>query len=98
MRAALDNPAVFKNENLIGASNGAESVRDNERRAAGHKGSKALLNQRFAFGIEAGCRFIENEDSRIGQDRTGDSHALPLATRKLHAALSDDRVEPFIHF
>ena len=53
------------------------------------------LDERFAFAVERGGRFIENEDRGIPQQRAGDGEALPLAAGEFHAALADQGVEAF---
>src|SRR5438093_6523073 len=50
---ALDDPPRFDHQNLIGAADGREAVRDHEGRAAPHQVGESLLNQRFGLGIEA---------------------------------------------
>jgi hypothetical protein len=65
---------------LIGASNGAQAMRDDKCRSAGHESRESFLDQGFAFGIEARCRLIQNEDSRISQNRSRDSHSLALTS------------------
>src|SRR5437867_7011351 len=56
---------------------------------------EAVLNQRFTFAVEARCRLIEDEDSRIGENRARDRDALALAARKPDAPFADDRVVAF---
>ena len=85
----------FDHQNLIGAANGGEPVRDDERRAPAHQLREAFLNQHFGFGIEARSRFVQNQDARVGQNRARDRNALALPAGKFHAALADDRVVRF---
>ena len=54
-----------------------------------------MLNQAFAFGVERTGRFVEDQDRGVLEDRPGDGHALPLAARKLDAALADPRLVAF---
>src|ERR1700759_2295554 len=44
--AALDDLARFEHENLVGASDGREAVRDDERRSTATQATQAVLNQR----------------------------------------------------
>jgi hypothetical protein len=90
--AALHDASSFHHENLVGAANGGETVRDDEGRAALHQVREAFLNHGLRFGIEAGGRFVEDQNARIGQDGARDRDSLPLAAGELDAALADDGV------
>src|ERR1051325_11077982 len=92
VRAALDDLAGFEHENLIGAADGREPMRDDERRAARPQPAQAVLNHLLALAVEAGGGFIQNEDARVGEDRARDRDALPLAAGQLDAALAPHRV------
>src|SRR6266849_5420605 len=52
VRAALDDPALFEHEDLIGFPDRREAVRDDERGASPHQGGEAVLDQCFAFTVE----------------------------------------------
>lgn len=54
--------------------------------------SEGLLNEMLVFGIDACGRFIENDDRRIFQNRTGNRNALLFTARKRAAALADNRI------
>ena len=54
--------------------------------------AQAVLDQRLALAVEARRRLVEDQDSRVGEDRARDGDALPLSAGQLHAALADDRV------
>ena len=71
-------------------------MRDYKSGAAAPQRFEAVLNQRLAFAIEARGRLVENENPRIGQNRSGDRDALPLSARQSDAALADDRVVVFL--
>src|SRR5262245_17331906 len=49
MRAALNDLAVFEDENLIGAANRGQTMCDHERGPAMTQRAQAVLNHRFAF-------------------------------------------------
>ena len=92
VRPALDDLAAFEHQDLVGAADGRQPVRDDERRAALPQRLQAVLNQRLALAVEARRRFVENQDARVRQNRARDRHALPLSAGQAHAALADDRV------
>src|SRR5438552_9122 len=50
------------------------------------------LDIRFGPGIERGGRFIEDNDWRVADKRTGDRDPLPLAAGQTHPALADARL------
>ena len=60
MRAALNNPAVLKDKNVVGAANRAQAMRDDKARAAGKEFGEGLLNPNFRQRIDAAGRFIQN--------------------------------------
>src|SRR5262249_12055457 len=97
MRAPFNNLAMLEHENLISTSYGAQTMRNNEGCAARHQRGESFLNQRFAFGVQTGCCLIQNENSRIGQNRSCDCHSLALASGKFDATLADDGVQAFLH-
>src|SRR5262249_9635745 len=68
VRAALDDLAVLEHEDLIGAADRREPVRDDEGGAAGAQRFQAVLNHRLALAVEARGRFVENQDPRIGEN------------------------------
>ena len=88
----LDDLAVLEHENLIGALDGREPVRDHERRASAPERLQPVLDEPLAFAIEARGRLVEDQDLRIGEDGARDGDALALAARQPHPALADDRV------
>ncbi len=53
---------------------------------------QAFLDEGFGFGVEAGGGFVEDQNSRVGQDGAGDGDALALAAGKFDAAFADDGV------
>ncbi len=92
MGADGGDPAFFEHRDAVGAANGAQAMRNHQHGAALHQVPEGFLDQRFAFGIERGGGFVEDEDGRILQDRAGNGDALALATRKPEAFFADHRV------
>ena len=92
MRPALDNPALFHQEDQIGATDRGKPVRDHERRAVRQQIRHGGLNELLALGIEIARRFVENQDLRPGEDRARDRQALLLAAREFDAAFADRRL------
>ena len=92
MGAAFDDLALLDDEDLVGAADGGEPVRDDEGRAALHEVAEAVLDHRFGLGVERAGGFVEDEDARVGEDGAGDGETLTLAAGELDAALADDGV------
>ena len=68
----------IQNQNAIGALNGAEPVRHDERGAVDHQALQRLLHQPFGLRIQSRGGLVEQENSRILQNgsRNGDTLAL----------------------
>ena len=58
-------------------------MRNDERRAPLAERLEAVLNQRFAFAVEARGRFVEDQDARVRENGAGNRDALTLAARQL---------------
>ena len=92
MGAALNNFAGFDNQNLVCLADSTEPVRDHKSRPAFHQACEALLDKQFAFGIQIGSRFVQNEDLRVCQQSSRNGNTLALPAGELHAAFSYQRV------
>ena len=92
MRAALDDPAVLDEQDLVGMHQRAQPVRDDERHAvlgeALHRRADALLGA----GVDRGGGIVEDQHRRPQHQAAGDRQALALAAGQRHAALADDGV------
>ena len=92
MPAAFDDTAFIQDEDAVGADDARQPVREDQGRASSRQAVDRLLNHRLVLRVHRGKRFVENEDRRVPQQRTGDRQALALAARQQHAALADHRV------
>src|SRR5207244_11287162 len=81
VRAALDDFALLEHQNLVGALNGRQPVRDDEGRSSLPQRSQAVLTERLALAVEARCGFIEDEDPWVRADRARDADAGALPRR-----------------
>ena len=88
MSAAFGDGALLQHENLVGLTNGAEAMGNHETGASLHQALKGFLNQPLGGGVDTGGGFIENQNRRIGQQRTRDADALFLAHTELHTAFA----------
>src|ERR1043165_9295802 len=61
VRSAFDDLAGFSHENLIGAPDRRQPVRDHERRAASTQRFEPVLDERLALAVEARRRLVEDQ-------------------------------------
>src|SRR5690349_598865 len=66
-------------------------MRDKDRRSPAHDLAEVSEDAFFSVGVYAGKRVIENKNSRITDDCSGDSCALLLSAREREASLADNR-------
>ncbi len=81
MRATFRNDAVLQNNDDVGVSDGCEPMADDERRATTHEPAQRVHQQHFGLGVERACRFVQNQDRRVLQERACDRQALAFTTR-----------------
>ncbi len=86
MRAALDDAALIENEDPVRMSHGGKPMRDDDAGAPMHQSLERFVHEAFTFAVECRSGFIEQQDSRVRQNRTGDGDALTLTPGKFHAA------------
>jgi len=90
--AALDDAAVFHDNDEIGAAERAEAVGDDEGGAAGDGAIEGGEDLVFGFGIDRGGGIVEEENRRFEEDGAGDGETLALSAGKAAAALAEDGV------
>src|SRR5207237_7563491 len=89
VRAALDNLAAHQDDDPIGAPDGRQAVRDDERRAVGHQPLERLLHQALGLGVERRGGLVEDQDRRVLEQRPGDGETLTLPAREAYAEVPD---------
>ena len=89
MRALLDDAALGDDENFVGVADGREAVRDDDGGAPFRETFQGLLDAAFSLAIKRRCRFVEQHDRRITEQRARDRDALTLAARQADAQLAD---------
>ena len=82
MGAALDYPAVVEHQNLVGADDGREPVRNDERGAVFSHAIERVLDVAFGVAVERRCRFVEQKNRRTLEDGARNGDALLLAARE----------------
>src|SRR6266481_8034960 len=78
MAANLGNTALFKHYDRMRFSNGAQTMRNYNRRAAGQQSSEVVLDRAFGFCIECARCLVKDQHRWIVIDRSCDSYALLL--------------------
>src|SRR6185437_9481913 len=76
-------------DDLVGMADGAEPVGDDYAGAVFHHLIDSVLYEAFAFGVERGGGFVEDEDGGIFQEGACDGQALTFAATELAAAVTD---------
>ena len=71
MRALLDDAALVHDQDTVGLEDGCQPMGDDDRRAALHQPVECRLHQCFAFGVERGRGFVEQQDRRIASGSRG---------------------------
>ena len=64
MRSALDDFALVEHDDLIGAHDGGQSMRNHQRRAVAGNTLKGILNFPFGMAVERRGRLIKYQDGR----------------------------------
>ena len=85
--SVLDDPPVFHDEHSVGDSDGGEAMSNDDRRAIGQQGLEAVLNEPLAGNIERCRRLIENQNTRVGDERAAERHQLTLPRGQSASAL-----------
>src|SRR6266849_7032551 len=78
VRAVFDDAPTLDGDNAIGAANGRKSVGDDEHGSALADPPHVVLDDALALVIECARRLIEDQNSRIHDQRTSDGNPLPL--------------------
>ena len=86
MGAHVHDGTGFHHHDAVGLQHGGQPVRDDQRRAVGHRGFERLLHDTFALGVQRAGGFVQQEQRRVLQHRARDADALALAAGKPHAA------------
>ena len=93
--ALLNDRTVVHDQDMVRVSDGRETVGDDEAGPASHQASHGLLNENFGPCIDTACSFIENQDSWIREDHTGDGQQLFLTGRDIGRLFVEDRIVSF---
>ena len=62
MTSNFDDLTFLHDDNNLGVFNRRKAVGDDEARFTDHHFVHCILNRKFSASIDAGCRFVENQD------------------------------------
>lgn len=73
------------------------AVRDDDNGWSRRQRAQVYQNFPFACDVDGTCGFVENQQSRMSQDRARQCDALAFAARHQRAAFSDHRIKSRLH-
>ena len=97
MRAAFGDLPAGEHDDLLCAANGGEAVGDDDNGFVLHQRVDGLLHGDFAFGVERGGGFIQDDDGRVFQQGAGDADALFFAAGEFAADVAHAGLVAFGH-
>ena len=93
VRAGFSHATLIEHADLIGPGDGGKTMGDDEHGAAFLETVERDLHMALAGRVERAGGFIEQEDRRILEKRTGDGDALAFAARKRLTPFTDHRIK-----
>ena len=91
MSAGLRDAALAQHQDAVGVSHRGQAMGDDEAGAVVHQALQRLLHQRLRFAIERAGGLVQDQDSRVLQQRPRDGDALPLPAGEVDSALAQQR-------
>ena len=83
--AALDDPALVEDDDLVAVADGAQAVGDDQAGAAA--AAEVVVDERLGHRVERAGRLVEDEQRRVADQGPGDLQPLPLTAREVPCAL-----------
>lgn len=97
VRAAFGNLSAGEHDDLLRAADGGEAVGDDDNGFVLHQRVDGLLHGDFAFGVERGGGFVQDDDGRVFQQGAGDADALFFAAGEFAADVAHAGLVAFGH-
>src|SRR5699024_9951957 len=83
--AALDDAALFQDDDAVGVADGGQPVGDDEGGAAVHQAVHAGLDHRLGAGVDGAGGLVQDQHRRVGHRRPGNGQQLALALGQVGA-------------
>ena len=96
MGASFNNAALIKHDDLICLEYRVQAVCDCDDSPPTHQSMSRFFDVSFRFRVEAGSRFVEDQDGCINEKCTCKSQPLRLSTGEAGAAFTDQRFRIFV--
>jgi len=93
MGAALGNPPVDHDDNLICATDRGEPMGNNNRRASHQGDIECPLNGLLALGVKVGSSFVQDQYPGCLEEKSGKGDSLLLSAREPVTSIADNRVQ-----
>src|SRR5688500_251277 len=74
----LHHSAVIEHDHAVGATHGAQAMRNDQRRATAEQLLHRFADQALALTVQTRRGFVEDHDRRILEEDARDRQALPL--------------------
>ena len=97
VRAAFGNLSAGEHDDLLRAADGGKAVGDDDNGFVLHQRVDGLLHGDFAFGVERGGGFVQDDDGRVFQQGAGDADALFFAAGEFAADVAHAGLVAFGH-
>src|SRR5712691_5201293 len=92
MPALLDNAARIKHQDQIRMFHSRKPLGNDERRAPLAQSQHRLLYQPFGLRIDTRRGIVQDQNSRVHQERSRDRYALALPAAQRNTSLANDRL------
>ena len=92
MRTELRDPTVVNDQDLVGISQGGQTVGDGEGGSVVGHLVDGVLDELFGLGVQGCCGFVQNEDGGVVDEGAGDGDTLAFTAREGVALLAYDGV------
>ena len=93
----FDDSSFLDDGDGFGVADGAQAVSDDHGGPISHDPVERFLDDVLGLGVQRAGRFVEEENSRVLEDRPGNGDPLLLAAGELSPVLAHHRVEPVWH-
>ena len=79
----------MQHQDLVHVLDGRQAVGNGDRRPSCHQHAQCVADHDLRLGVDARCRFVEDEHARVEGERSRKRQQLLLAHRQRRAALGD---------